>query len=89
MQIDPKDITQTVNASNAALNAAQSQYELAAKNADRYRELYNSGAVSKITVEQYENTANAALASVQQAQAQLTGNNHQLEYTQLIADHEQ
>jgi len=88
MQIDPKDITQTVNASNAALNAAQSQYELAAKNADRYRELYNSGAVSKITVEQYENTANAALASVQQAQAQLTGNNHQLEYTQLIADHD-
>ena len=88
MQIDPKDITQTVNASNAALNAAQSQYELAAKNAERYRELYNSGAVSKITVEQYENTANAALASVQQAQAQLTGNNHQLEYTQLIADHD-
>jgi len=88
MQIDPKDITQTVNASNAALNAAQSQYELAAKNAERYRKLYNSGAVSKITVEQYENTANAALASVQQAQAQLTGNNHQLEYTQLIADHD-
>lgn len=88
MQIDPKDITQTVNASNAVLNSAQSQYELAAKNAERYRELYNSGAVSKITVEQYENTANAALASVQQAQAQLTGNNHQLEYTQLIADHD-
>ena len=88
MQIDPKDITQTVNASNAVLNSAQSQYELAAKNAERYRELYNSGAVSKITVEQYENTANAALASVQQAQAQLTGNNNQLEYTQLVADHD-
>ena len=88
MQIDPKDITQTVNASNAVLNSAQSQYELAAKNAERYRELYNSGAVSKITVELYENTANAALASVQQAQAQLTGNNNQLEYTQLVADHD-
>jgi membrane fusion protein, multidrug efflux system len=88
MQIDPKDITQTVSASNAALNAALSQYELAAKNAQRYQDLYNSGAVSKATTEQYENTANAALAAVQQAQAQLTGNNHQLEYTQLIADHD-
>jgi len=88
MQIDSKDIVQTVNASFAALNSAQSQYELATKNAQRYQELYSSGAVSKETAEQYENTANAALASVQQAQAQLTGNNHQLEYTQLVADHD-
>jgi len=88
MQIDPKDITQTVNSSNAALNSAQSQYELAAKNAQRYNELYNSGAVSKLTAEQYDNTANTALASVQQAQAQLTGYNNQLEYTQLVADHD-
>ncbi len=88
MQIDPKDITQTVNASNAALNAAQSQYQLAAKNEQRYQELYNSGAVSKATAEQYENIANAALASLQQAQAQLTGNNNQLEYTKLVADHD-
>ena len=88
MEIDPKDITQTVNASNAALNAAQSQYQLAAKNEQRYQELYNSGAVSKATAEQYENIANAALASLQQAQAQLTGNNNQLEYTKLVADHD-
>ncbi len=88
MQIDPKDVIQTVNSSAAALNSAESQYQLAAKNAERYRELYNSGAVSKATAEQYENSANAALASLQQAQAQLSGNNHQLEYTKLIADHD-
>lgn len=88
MQIDPKDVIQTVNASSAALNSAESQYQLAYRNAQRYKDLYASGAVSKATAEQYENTANAALAALQQAQAQLSGNNHQLEYTQLIADHD-
>ncbi|MDD4721832.1 MAG: efflux RND transporter periplasmic adaptor subunit [Acidaminococcaceae bacterium] len=88
MQIDPKDVIQTVNSSAAALNSAESQYQLAAKNAQRYQELYNSGAVSKATAEQYENAANAALATLQQAQARLSADNHQLEYTKLVADHD-
>ncbi|MEG1727124.1 MAG: efflux RND transporter periplasmic adaptor subunit [Acidaminococcaceae bacterium] len=86
MQIDPKDIAQTVSANSAAVNAARSQYQLARDNAARYEKLYASGAVSQATMEQYQNQATAAGAVVQQTTAQLTGSEHQLEYTQLVAD---
>lgn len=88
LEIDPRDVAQIVSANSAVLASAQSQAELAEKNAQRFAELYANGAVSKATMEQYQNQANAARAAVQQAQAQLTGSSHQLEYTQLIADHD-
>ena len=88
MELDPKDISQAVSANSAELEAALSQFKLAQDNAERYSQLYANGAVSKSTMEQYQNQATVAAATVQQARAHLTGSSNQLGYTQLIADHD-
>lgn len=53
MRIDPKDIEQNFEASQAAVTAAEANYKLARDNASRYTALYNSGGVSKAMMEQY------------------------------------
>ena len=88
MQIDPKDIEQSFEASQAAVTAAEANYKLARDNASRYTALYNSGGVSKAMMEQYNTQMEAAASSLRQAQAQLITNSNQLSYTQLIADHD-
>lgn len=88
MRIDPKDIEQSFEASQAAVTAAEANYKLARDNASRYTALYNSGGVSKAMMEQYNTQMEAAASSLRQAQAQLITNSNQLSYTQLIADHD-
>ncbi len=88
MEIDPKDVSQTVNADLAAVASAQSSYKLAQDNYSRYEKLYSTGAVSQMIRDQYKTQYEAAASTLQQAQAQLTAAQHQLEYTKLIADHD-
>lgn len=88
MRVDPKDIEQSFEASQAAVTAAEANYKLARDNAVRYTTLYNSGGVSKAMMEQYNTQMEAAASSLRQAQAQLVANSNQLSYTQLIADHD-
>lgn len=86
MQMDAKDIQQTVSSNSAQVYSAQSQLRLAESNLSRYRQLLDSGAISHAQYDQYVNAYDAAAAAVQQAAAQYTQGANQLDYTLLTAD---
>lgn len=86
MSIDPKDIEQAAENSNAQYAAAAANQKLAAENARRYQTLYESGAVSKAVLDQYNTQLEAANASLRQAQAQVNTTQNQLDYTNLRSD---
>ena len=86
MEIDAKDIAQTVNISSAQVASAQSQLSLAQTNLERYRNLYEQGAASRMQLDQYQNAYEVALAAVRQATAQYTQGANQLGYSTLVAD---
>ncbi|GMB00027.1 efflux RND transporter periplasmic adaptor subunit [Pelosinus sp. IPA-1] len=86
MQMDAKDIQQTVSSNSAQVYSAQSQLRLAESNLSRYRQLLDSGAVSRAQYDQYVNAYDVAAAAVQQAGAQYTQGANQLDYTLLKAD---
>lgn len=86
MTIDPKDVLQAVENSNAQLASAAANQKLAADNAARYATLYSSGAVSKAVLDQYDTQLEAANAALRQAQAQANISSNQLEYTNLRSD---
>jgi membrane fusion protein, multidrug efflux system len=86
MQIDPKDIQQTVNSTSAQVSSAESQLRLAESNLNRFRQLYEDGAVGRMTYEQYVSAYEVATAAVQQASAQHSQGANQLDYSLLRAD---
>lgn len=86
LEIDPKDIQETLNVSSAQVSSAQWQLSLAKNNLDRYKRLYEANAVSHAEYEQYQNAYNLAEEAVNQALAQHNKNVNQLEYAQLCAD---
>lgn len=86
MEIDPKDIRQTVNITSAQVASSQSQLNLAETNLERYRKLFEQNAISRAQLDQYENAYQVALAAVNQATAQYTQGANQLGYTSLVAD---
>ncbi len=88
LEIDPKDVNQSVNAAQAACNAALSNYRLAKDNYERFNVLHAKGAVSAMVRDQYKTQFEAADANLQSARAQLTASQNQLGYTRLVADHD-
>ena len=86
MQIDAKDIQQTLNNSSAQVYSAESQRVLAESNLSRYRQLLEQGAISPAQYDQYVNAYNVAVAGVQQASAQYAQGANQLDYSLLQAD---
>jgi len=86
MQIDAKDIQQTVNSSSAQVASAESQLRLAESNLNRYRQLLNQGAISQSLYDQYANAYHVAVAGVQQASAQYAQGANQLDYSLLRSD---
>ena len=86
MTLDPADVSQAVEASQAALAAAISNQRLAQANAERYRQLYAQGAASKLALDNYNTQLDAANAALRQAQAQANASGNQLDYTQLKSD---
>lgn len=86
MQIDPRDLQQTVNSSSAQVASAESQLKLAETNLSRYRQLYAQNAISRAQLDQYENAYEVAQASVRQAAAQYAQGSNQLDYSLLYAD---
>lgn len=86
MQIDAKDVVQTVNNYSAQVYSAESQLQLAESNLKRYRELLEGGAISQSQYDQYANAYNVAAAGVRQTQAQYAQGANQLDYTLLKAD---
>lgn len=86
MEIDSKDIQQTVNISSAQVSSAESQLQLAQTNLERYRTLLAQGAISRAQLDQYQNAYEVALAAVRQSSAQYTQGTNQLGYSTLVAD---
>lgn len=86
MQIDPKDIQQTVNSTSAQVSSAESQLRLAESNLNRFRQLYEDGVVGRMTYEQYVSAYEVAAAAVQHASAQRTQGANQLDYSLLRTD---
>ncbi|WP_371380144.1 efflux RND transporter periplasmic adaptor subunit [Sporomusa aerivorans] len=86
MQIDAKDIEQTVNSSSAQVYSAESQLKLAQSNLNRYRQLLETGAISRAQYDQYASSYEVALAGVRQASAQYAQGSNQLDYSLLRAD---
>ena len=85
LEIDPKDLKQTVNSSSAQVRSAESQLKLTESNLQRYRQLYSQNAISQAQLDQYENAYEVAQAAVQQASAQYGQSSNQLDYSQLYA----
>ncbi len=86
MLIDPKDLNQAANSSSAQVFSAESQLRLAEKNLERYRQLYEQGAVSRSQYDQYETAYDSAVAAVRQTSAQYTQAANQVDYSQLYSD---
>ncbi len=86
MQIDPRDVQQTVNSALAQVYAAESQLKLAESNLNRYRQLYAQNAISRAQLDQYQNAYDVAVAAVRQASAQYAQGANQLDYSLLYAD---
>ncbi|MBP2643687.1 MAG: efflux transporter, family, subunit [Firmicutes bacterium] len=86
MQLDAKDIQQTVNMSSAQVDAAESQLRLAESNLNRYRQLYEDGVVGRAVYEQFQTQYDSAAAAVRQANAQYAQGSYQLDYSCLYAD---
>jgi multidrug efflux system membrane fusion protein len=86
MEIDARDIQQTVNISSAQVSSAESQLQLAKSNLERYRTLYDQGAISRAQLDQYQNSYEVAQAAVSQSSAQYTQGTNQLGYSALVAD---
>lgn len=86
MEIDGKDIVQTVNISSAQVSSAESQLQLAGANLERYRILFEQGAISRAQLDQYQSTYEVAQAAVRQSSAQYTQGTNQLGYSTLVAD---
>lgn len=86
MQIDAKDIQQTVRSNSAQMASADSQLKLAENNLSRYQQLLNQGAISQSMYDEYVNAYNVAAAGREQASAQYAQGTNQLEYSLLRAD---
>ena len=86
MEIDAKDIQPNVNISSAQVSSAQSQLQLAATNLERYRTLFEQGAISRAQLDQYQNNYEVAQSAVRQSAAQYIQGSNQLGYSTLVAD---
>ncbi|WP_051957943.1 efflux RND transporter periplasmic adaptor subunit [Desulfobacter vibrioformis] len=86
MQVDPSNIKESVMAARAQVDAAESQYNLAADLLNRFKALYEQDYMSKAEIDRYQNSADSARALLKQARAQLTQANNQLDYCNLKAD---
>ena len=88
MELDPKDIRQSYDADQAAYQAALSNYNLAKENYARYSRLYEQNAVSAMARDQYRTQLDAADATLKSARAKWNASRNQMEYTQLVSDHD-
>ena len=86
MTINPKDVVQQVNQTEAQIASAKAQLDLAKTNLDRYRELFQSEAISASTLDQYQTNYDAAVASYESALAAAAQSQNALDYTYLKSD---
>ncbi|MEX8517861.1 MAG: efflux RND transporter periplasmic adaptor subunit [Leptothrix sp. (in: b-proteobacteria)] len=85
-QLDPQDLKLGQEAARAAVQAAQTQQELAAADFKRYKELHQQGFIGAAELERRDATLKAAQATLEQVRAQAGVQVNQASYAQLLAD---
>lgn len=85
-QLDAQDYKLAAEGARAQHAAALTNRDLAAADLKRYRELRAQNFISGADLERRETTYKAAQAQLEQAQAQLSSQGNQANYTTLIAD---
>ena len=85
-QLDAQDYRLAAEGARAQHAAALTNRDLAAADLKRYRELREQNFISGADLERRETTFKAAQAQLEQAQAQLTAQGNQANYTTLVAD---
>ena len=86
MQIDAKDVEQSVNAQQAQVAQAKSQLQLAGQNLKRYLQLFAEDVISRSQLEQYQTAYDVAVSRHEQTLALYKQSGHQMDYTRLKAD---
>jgi multidrug efflux pump subunit AcrA (membrane-fusion protein) len=86
MQLDPQEFQHNVETLGAQLSSAKSQLNLAAENLNRYQMLYESNAISKAELDNYQNAYNSADELVKQITTQYDQAMNDLNHTNLYAD---
>jgi multidrug efflux system membrane fusion protein len=85
-QLDPQDYRLAADAARAQQAAALTNRDLAEADLKRYRGLREQNFISAAELERRESTYKAAQAQLEQAQAQLSSQGNQTNYTTLVAD---
>lgn len=86
MQLDPQDLQLAQAQAQAALQAAQSNRDLARAELARYQELRSKNFVSQAVLDAKHTAATAAESNVAQARAALRGQSNQAGYAVLVSD---
>lgn len=85
-RLDPSDLRLGLQAAQAALAAAQANYEFSAAELRRFRELKDQGFISGWELERRETATAAAKAQFEQAKVQASTQGNQARYADLVAD---
>ena len=86
MTLDPKDIVEQSRSTQAQVDSAQAQLQLAKSNLDRYSELFKEDAIAAAVLEQFKTQYDAAKATYDAAVAQARQSENALGYTNLTAN---
>ena len=86
LQVDAQDIQQNASLVAAQLSAAKSQFDLASDNYQRYKTLYEEGAIAEAAYDSAKTSYDVAREAYNQAKAQYNVTLNQLSYTNLYAD---
>ncbi len=84
-RLDGSDLKLGQDAAQAALRAAQTNYELAGAEFKRYKELRDQGCIGQLDLERRETTLKAQKAQLDQAAAQVSVQSNQAAYATLTA----
>jgi len=85
-QLDPQDLRLGQDAARAAMSAAQVNFDQAAADFKRFKELRDQGFISSADLERRETALKAAQAQLEQARAQNSVQGNQAAYASLVAD---
>ncbi|MGA8052614.1 MAG: efflux RND transporter periplasmic adaptor subunit [Burkholderiales bacterium] len=85
-RLDPSDAQLNVAASKAAVAAAETEFNFARAELERYRSLLEKKFISEAVYDQKQNAFNATAARLEQARSQLSVTQNQSGYTALAAD---
>ncbi|MFM2450759.1 MAG: hypothetical protein RIS44_3209 [Pseudomonadota bacterium] len=85
-QLDPQDLKLAQDSARAQLAAAQANYDLAAADFKRFKDLRDQNFISAAELERRDTTLKAALASLTQSKAQTQVQTNQAGYAALVSD---